>query len=103
MERLSDISVITAESGIYEFPDESGLGDPYLNKVIAVVSSCDSASFYNRLKAVERELGRKKCSKSAGVMPIDIDIIIIDGQIVDSYQFTREYFRIGYADLRDCE
>lgn len=103
MECLSDISAITAESGIYEFPDESGLGDPYLNKVIAVVSNYDSDSFYNRLKAVERELGRTKCSKSTGVMPIDIDIIISDGKIVDSYQFTREYFRIGYADLRDCE
>lgn len=103
MARLSDISDFTAESRIYEFPDESGLGDPYLNKVIAVVSIYNYDDFRDRLKAIERELGRTERSKSTGIMPVDLDIIMCDKKIVDKYQFTREYFRIGYADLRKCE
>ncbi len=93
---LRSIFTIVAVSPVYESPDDSGLGDEYVNMVI----ECDTRGFdyetmRDEFKRLEYRLGRNDRSKSSGVMPIDLDIIIWNGDIVDRYQYSREYFQTG--------
>lgn len=84
---------------MYEAPDESGLGAPYVNIVLSIEPSMTIDDFRNELKSLELQYGRNENSKSIGVMPLDADIIIWDGEIIDRYQYSREYFRIGYLEI----
>lgn len=97
--RLENICHITAASRVYEAPDDSGLGDPYLNVVLVVTPRLSYEDFKSSLKQMETDFGRTSLSKSAGCMPLDVDIIIWDGEIVDRYQYSRGYFQRGYHEL----
>lgn len=48
------------------------------------------------MKQWEREAGRIPHSK---IVPLDIDIVIFDGQVVRQRDFAQEYFKIGYRAL----
>ena len=48
------------------------------------------------MKRWEREAGRIAHSKS---VPLDIDIVVFDGQVVRPRDFAQEYFKIGYRAL----
>lgn len=98
--RLDSLCYITASSSIYEAPDDSGLGGPYLNVVMSVVPELPYEDFRLRLKEMECDFGRNERSKSIGCMPLDVDIIIWDGEIVDRYQYSREYFQKGFRELK---
>lgn len=97
--RLENICHIAASSPVYEAPDDSGLGAPYLNVVLVVTPRLHYDDFKASLKKMETDFGRTGLSKSAGCMPLDVDIIIWDGEIVDRYQYSRSYFQRGYKDL----
>ncbi|MDE6368693.1 MAG: 2-amino-4-hydroxy-6-hydroxymethyldihydropteridine diphosphokinase, partial [Muribaculaceae bacterium] len=98
--RLETLCRITASSSIYEAPDDSGLGEPYLNVVLSVVPDLPYEDFRLRLKEMECDFGRNELSKSIGCMPLDVDIIIWTGEIVDRYQYSREYFQKGFRELK---
>lgn len=48
------------------------------------------------MKQWEREAGRVPHSK---VVPLDIDVVVFDGQVVRPRDFAQEYFKIGYKAL----
>lgn len=98
--RLEALCSITDSSCIYEAPDDSGLGGPYLNVVLSVIPDLTYEDFRLRLKEMECDFGRNEHSKSIGCMPLDVDIIIWDGKIVDRYQYSREYFQKGFRELQ---
>ena len=98
--RLEILCNITLSSSIYEAPDDSGLGGPYLNVVMSVVHDLPYDEFRLRLKEMECEFGRNEQAKSIGYMPLDVDIIIWNGEIVDRYQYSREYFQKCYRELK---
>lgn len=98
--QLEGLCRIIASSTIYEAPDDSGLGGPYLNVVMSVVPDLPYEDFRLRLKEMECDFGRNEQSKSIGCMPLDVDIIIWDGEIVDRYQYSREYFQKGFRELK---
>lgn len=97
--RLAELCAVVVKSDMYEAPDESGLGAPYLNVVLSIVPNLELESFKSVLKELERKHGRTMLSKSVGIMPLDADIIIWHGKIVDRYQYSREYFQIGYRQI----
>lgn len=97
--RLENICHIIAASSIYEAPDDSGLGGPYLNVVLVVTPRLPYDDFKSSLKRMETDFGRTSLSKSSGCMPLDVDIILWDGEIVDRYQYSRSYFQRGYHEL----
>lgn len=99
VERIAELCRIVFKSSMYEAPDESGLGAPYVNIVLSIEPSMTIDDFRNELKSLELQYGRNENSKSIGVMPLDADIIIWDGEIIDRYQYSREYFRIGYLEI----
>lgn len=86
-------------SDYYEAPDDSGLGAPYVNVVLSCVPLVDKDELCEHLKALEIEFGRSLTSKTDGVMPLDADIVVWHGEIVDPYEFSRPYFRQGFENL----
>ena len=100
-QRLARICTTVRSSGAYEAPDESGLGEPYINVVLEVSCDLDPEQLREHLKALEKDFGRTPESKSTGVMPLDADIIICDSIVLDRYQYSRDYFRKGYMIISE--
>lgn len=74
----------------------------YLNQVVAIDSEnigYDQAVLTALAKWIERRLGRLPAMKAAGQVPIDIDIVILDGRIVRSADYSTPYFQQGYCSL----
>ncbi|MDE7377273.1 MAG: 2-amino-4-hydroxy-6-hydroxymethyldihydropteridine diphosphokinase [Muribaculaceae bacterium] len=85
---------VLASSPIY--PSSHG----YLNQVVAIdPGQYDRAVLTALTKWVERRLGRRPEMKSAGQVPIDIDIVILRGQTLRPADFASPYFRQGYSSI----
>ncbi len=100
-QRLNDFCSTLSSSGVYEAPDESGLGEPYVNVVLRIVCRLDPDSLRRKLKTLEKDFGRTDQSKAKGIMPLDADIIICDSEIIDRYQYGRDYFKKGYQIISE--
>ena len=100
-QHLARICTTVRSSGSYEAPDESGLGESYINVVLEVSCDLDPEQLREHLKALEKDFGRTPESKSTGVMPLDADIIICDSIVLDRYQYSRDYFRKGYMIISE--
>lgn len=90
---------ITTQSEYYEFDDDSGIGAPYVNVVVGGMPLVDLATLQANIKALETDHGRKDDSKQRGVVPLDIDVVLWHGEVVDEFQFDRPYFQHGFKSL----
>lgn len=86
-------------SGIYENDDDSGLGAPYANAVCCGEYYGDFDSLAYVAAQLEAMYGRTPLSKSIGVMPLDIDIVVFHDTVINRTQFNKKYFRQGYNSL----
>lgn len=93
---LSDVCRDCITSGVYETDDDSGLGAPYLNMVVICRCIICREALQTMAKKLEKDCGRDECSKVRGEMPLDIDIVVWEGDVVDDYEFGRPYFIEGY-------
>lgn len=76
-------------SGFYE--DSTG----YLNAVAVVDTELSHDELRSRFKLMEQAEGRTPASKATGLIPLDIDIVIFNGEILRPYDFDQPYFRRG--------
>ncbi len=86
-------------SDIYENADDSGLGNPYANAVCCGDYDGDFDSLAAFAAQREAMYGRTPQSKTSGVMPLDIDIVVFHDCIINRTQFDKDYFRQGYTQL----
>ncbi len=87
-----------------ESADDTGLGAPYINVAVAFRTCLDSARLAEHISGIEHALGRTDDSKAAGTMPLDIDTVVWDGNIVSTYDYNRPYFITCRQSLdRSCE
>lgn len=87
-------------SDVYETPEVHGYGASYFNAVACGKTGLELEEFNRRLKVYERNCGRTDEARIRKEVPIDIDIVIWDGEIIRPVDFSREFFRIGYEDIR---
>ena len=59
----------------------------------------DFAEINKKLKDYESVCGRTPLSKQTGEIPMDLDIIIWNGEIVRERDFNQEYFQTGWQQL----
>lgn len=90
----------TQSSDVYETPEVHGYGASYFNAVACGKTGLELEEFNRRLKVYERDCGRTDEARIRKEVPIDIDIVIWDGEIIRPVDFSREFFRIGYEDIR---
>lgn len=93
---VSRDGLVTVSSGVYETEADNGFDAPYIN-LVAVVETPHSLSGLKALaKELEREAGRTELSSSSA-MPLDVDIIVWNGVVIDTRQYGKPYFKEGYA------
>ncbi len=88
------------DSGVYETPEFSGRYPDYLNCVASGFTPLDFYTLNSRLKEYERASGRTPASKVTGIVPIDLDIVVFNGEVLRPGEFSRDYFTIGYRLLQ---
>ena len=93
IQRISTISTISWQSPYRESEDVTGRGASYLNKAVTCLTSLTADEFAQRLAAFEKEGGRVAESKAQGKMPVDIDIVVWDNDVVSPADYNAEYFR----------
>lgn len=100
-EELHEMGIIAETSSIYE---TAPYGNPrqknYLNAVAQVSTSIGYNELHEILKKQEQAHGRTPESKQTGEIPLDIDIVVWNGEILRPQDYTRDYFKIGLEELR---
>lgn len=97
--RINSIAKIDAISNGLCSPDVSGRGSDYLNVAVRCHTDMFLDDFTASLARFERLGGRLPSSKSAGIMPIDIDLIVWDATILSPIDYSRSYFQSALAAL----
>ena len=84
--------VTTKPIGAFNQPD-------YVNGVILIKTNHDVAKLKEKLKKIEKDLGRIKTLHKYDPRTIDIDIIVWNREIVDPDFYTRDYLKRSVLEL----
>lgn len=87
-------------STIYATPDCKGGPRKYMNAVAIGNTDIELQQLEIMCKNFEKEMGRDKKAREAGDVPLDIDIVVYNGKIVRETDYKREFFKIGFDQLR---
>ena len=66
---------------------------------ITVETDMDIAGLHGLCKSIELEYGRDMTSRLHNRVPLDIDIVIADGEILRPRDYAQEYFQSGYTEI----
>lgn len=86
-------------SSLYETPAVHGGTRNYINAVISGRTADDMSRFNALLKEYEVSAGRDERCRSLGIVPVDIDIVVFNGEVVREWDFRQNFFKIGYSEL----
>ena len=86
-------------STIYESEALNGTDFPYLNAVAIFQTQYTIEHVNVLLKEWEKQSGRTFESKLKGSIPIDLDIVVWNGNIVRQSDFSYPFFMRGYNEL----
>ena len=99
IEWLEKVLLQTRCSSIYETPCALKVGKPYMNAVIMGYYEEDGFQLDELLKDKERKMGRTAELRKKGDVPIDMDIVIMDGEVVKDWDYRQKFFQIGYNEI----
>lgn len=94
----SAFSNVTA-SAAYETPALNGKDAPYLNAVAVGETEMTFEEATAFLKQWEKSCGRTPESKLKGVIPIDLDIVVWNNEIMREKDYSYSFFTQGYNQL----
>ena len=66
---------------------------PYLNRLALLHTSLEINDLKQLFKQVEKENGRMEESKKNGIVPLDIDLLAYDNQILKPKDLEKEYMK----------
>lgn len=87
-------------SKIYETKALNGVDNNYLNAVLSGYTKEEYNVLNEKIKQYEIECGRTKESKSLGVIPIDVDIVILNDDVIRNNDYNQAYFQIGWNEIK---
>lgn len=96
---LTDKLLNVNVSHTYETPALNGIDNSYLNAVIMGYVSVDYDELRMLFKQYEKDRGRNIDSKKNGIVPIDIDIVVWNDEILKKQDFNQSYFQIGWTSI----
>lgn len=85
----------------YMDPEDNDNRKPYLNIVALIETTMDFDSLLDSFKKQETEAGRTPAGKISGEIPLDIDIVVFNDNIIRPEDYRRPYFTRGYRMLRN--
>ena len=86
-------------SPVYESPDCLGSGIPYLNLVASIETELSEGFLISVCKDFEKACGRTDERKKAGIVDLDIDVVVWGSRVIRPADFSASYFKTGYASL----
>lgn len=87
------------ESEMYMTPALQGHGAPYVNAVMQGLTNLSYDDFNAMLKDYEFTHGRDADARLRDEVPVDIDIVVWNGEIVRERDYRQSFFQIGYKTL----
>lgn len=72
---------------------------PYLNRAALIGTTWDIDRLTKCFKEMERACGRTKESRRTGIIPLDIDLLVSDGQAVKPADLQKRYVRRALEEL----
>jgi 2-amino-4-hydroxy-6-hydroxymethyldihydropteridine diphosphokinase len=87
------------KSDVYECESHSGIGNSYFNTVIQGGTTLSYEQLHAATKQMERDMGRTPQSKITGVMPLDIDIVLCNDEVIHPQDYELYHFRHGYEQI----
>lgn len=100
LQRLRTRAQIVAVSAFYESEAADGAQGPaYLNVAAALRSELDAQSFASFAADVERAVGRARGARRLEARPIDVDLLVYDGNVVQPQLDARPYNFVPLAEI----
>lgn len=96
---LRGIATPTKLSSVYNSPASNGKDPDYLNAVAEIATALTHPELTKLLKDYERQCGRTPQSKALGSIPIDIDIVMWNGEVLRQKDFAQYYFAKGWNEI----
>lgn len=97
---LKSILIQFSASDIYETPCARKSGKAYMNAVVKGVFQGTGIQLEEMLKDKEHEMGRTAESRLRGDVPIDIDIVILNNEVVKPWDARQKFFSIGLSQIQ---
>jgi GTP cyclohydrolase IV len=100
LQRLRVRSEILAVSAFYESEAADGAAGPaYFNVAASLRCALDREQFATFARDVERAVGRASGTRRLAPRPIDIDVLVYDGKIVQASLEARSYNAVPLAEI----
>jgi GTP cyclohydrolase IV len=100
LQRLRRRAQITTVSSFYESEAAHGAeGPPYLNIAAALRWELDAEAFKRFARDVELAIGRARGTPRLAARPIDVDVLVFDGAIVQPHLDVRPYNLAPLAEI----
>lgn len=90
--RAASRFVRTAPIGVLDQPD-------FLNGAALVETELERVALKRRLREMEERLGRRREGPRCGPRPIDLDIVVWNGRVVDRDYYERDFVRHAVLEV----
>lgn len=98
---LTSLLTVINVSHIYETAALNGKDKNYLNAVFVGYTDMQYELVKTLMKEYEKSQGRTPESKALGVIPIDIDVVMWNEEVMRNGDFMQTYFQIGWNEVNN--
>ena len=100
LQRLRARAQITAVSSFYESAAAHGAEGPaYLNVAAALTTELDAEALRRFARGVEVSVGRARGTRRLAARPIDVDLLVFDGEVIQPHLDVRPYNVAPLAEI----
>lgn len=86
-------------SEIYETTCARHSGKDYMNAVVKGYFLGDLRELVAGLKTIEEKMGRNLDCRKRGDVPVDIDVVVWNGEILKDWDFRQKFFKRGLEQI----
>jgi 2-amino-4-hydroxy-6-hydroxymethyldihydropteridine diphosphokinase len=98
--RLSEVGEVQTISGVWEFEPVGTTGPNYLNACLIFKAGFNRRDLKeNVLRPLEGQLGRRRSWDKYAPRPIDVDIVIFDGELINADMLNLAYVVVPLAEI----
>ena len=84
---------------IETLPENTTHPAPYLNRAAQIDTNWDAQTLREYFKGIEKACGRTSTSKQTGIIPIDIDLLMIDDIVLKPEDMKKHYVHQSLQEL----
>lgn len=96
---LKEVFTVSSVSSVYETLPWGGGVSMYANCVLSGATQMELDAVLALAKEWERKNGRDEIAKKCGIVPVDVDVVIWNDEVLRPKELEREYFMIGYRQI----